>query len=391
MPASPLSSPPSSEVVALTRDLVRFETVNPPGNELPAIHFLAERLARAGFATTVLPYGPGRGNLVARLVGSGGRPGLLFSGHVDVVPVGQLSWRHAPFAAELEEGRLYGRGACDMKGGVAALVVAAEALARGERLAGDLVVCITSDEECGCAGAAALVREPLFEGLGAALVAEPTALDLYVAEKGALWLEVRFSGKTAHASMPERGANAIVAAVAFLVRLELESPVAGYAHPLLGPATLNVGTIQGGVKTNVVPDSCTITLDMRSVPGLDHTLLTQRVEAAALAVAAARAGTRAEVTQVVNQQPVGSPPDSPLALATAEAVQEVTGRRVSFGGVPYFTEACIWAPVLRLPIVICGPGDPSLAHQPDEFVPLAELELAVAIYTRVAQRLLRGE
>src|SRR5205085_713777 len=148
------------------------------------------------------------------------------------------------------------------------LAVAAEAVARaGRRPRGDLVFCATSDQENGCRGAEALAAEPLFADLGAVLIGEPSSLDPYVAGKGALWMEATFRGRTAHGAMPDEGINAVVAAVDFVARLRQNSPVAGPAHAVLGGATLNVGTIRGGVKTNVVPDCCTVALDMRTVPG----------------------------------------------------------------------------------------------------------------------------
>src|SRR5689334_14008834 len=211
------------EAVSLTAELVRLDTTNPPGNETPAISLLEQRLRAAGFETVTVPYrahddpeNPPRSQVVARLRGSGERAGLLISGHVDVVPTGNVPWSAAPFGGEIRDGRLYGRGSCDMKSGVAALVVAAEALAAEcQRCAaspkGDLVVALTADEERNCLGAEVRVEEPLFDGLGAALVAEPTALGLYIAEKGAFWVEVTFLGRTAHGSMPHLGANAVSA------------------------------------------------------------------------------------------------------------------------------------------------------------------------------------
>lgn len=382
---------PMNAATELARELVRIPTFNPPGNELPAMELLECRLSAAGFETTVVPYGEGRGHLVARLRGRGRRPGLLFSGHVDVVPVGGVPWSVDPFAGEIREGRLYGRGACDMKGGTAALAIAAEAVARsGLELEGDLVFAATSDEENGCSGAEALAREPLFDGIGAALIAEPSRLEPILAEKGACWLEVTFLGKTAHASMPEQGANAVAAAAEFIGRVEREPPVAGAEHPVLGPATQNIGTIQGGVRPNVVPDRCVVTLDVRSVPGLSHAAVRERVERIADHVSAARPGTRWETRVLIDRGPVASPADSDLARAVCDLLEADRGARPVPAGVPYFTEACIWVPVLGIPMVICGPGNPQLAHQPDEHVEVEDLEAAARLYARVAERVLGG-
>ena len=389
-----MSTATEAPVVDLTRQLVRLNTTNPPGNERPAVELIERRLRAAGFETHLVPYpvGENRNHLVARLRGDDSRPGLLFSGHVDVVPPGEVAWSVDPFGGEVRDERLYGRGSCDMKGGVAALVVAAEEIAAAVRdgfaLHGDLVVAITADEERNCLGAEELVKESLFEGLGAALVAEPTSLNLYIAEKGAFWMEVTFFGKTAHGSMPHLGANAIAPMVEFLGRWEQLYSTEEPRHPLLGTPTLNFGVIRGGVKANVVPDRCTAELDMRTVPGVDHAELQRRAEALIAEICGRRAGTRGEVRVLSNREPVSCPDDSPLARSLAGAVRELGGIDTPPRGVPYCTEACIWVPALQIPAVICGPGDAGMAHQPDEFTPVAELELAVRVYARAARELL---
>lgn len=377
--------------MALTQKLVRINTTNPPGNESPAIAVLEPLLRGAGFEATVVPYldGADRSHVVARLRGRGERPGLLFSGHVDVVPPGGVPWTVDPFGGEIREGRLYGRGSCDMKGGVAALVSAALGVARsGRPLAGDLVVALTSDEERFCLGAEALVREPLFEGLGSALVAEPTSLQLFIAEKGGVWVEAVFYGKTAHASMPQMGANAVGAMAEFLYRWEQEYRVDEPLHPLLGAPTLNLGTVHGGVKINVIPDSCVAEIDMRTVPGVDHAAVIRRMEQLMAEVCGRRPGVRSELRLSSERAAVSSPADTALGQALATAVREIADVDPTPGGVPYCTEGCIWTPQLGIPMVICGPGAPGMAHQPDEYVETRELELAARIYARVAEELL---
>src|SRR5437879_1673720 len=248
-----------------------------------------------------------------------------------------------------------------MKAGVASIIAAAAEIARsGERLRGDLVICASSDEEAGCRGADALVREPLFDGLGAVLIAEPSDLGLFVAEKGAFWLEVTVTGKTAHGSTPQFGSNAIAAMAEFLTRVPAAALGGTKADPVLGNPTLNIGTITGGVKINVVPDTCTTTLDFRTVPGQDHTELRRRVEAELQDVLTGRPHAGYRIETLIDRAPVSCPSDTPVAQAAARAVRAVTGREVTPGGVPYFTEGCVFVPVLGLPMVICGPGDPRL-------------------------------
>jgi succinyl-diaminopimelate desuccinylase len=392
------------ETLGLLRDLVRLRTVNPPGDEAPAARLVAERLQAWGFETTVVPYGDNRAHTVGRLRGAGSAPGLMLSGHLDVVPPGEVPWQHDPFGAVVEDGRLYGRGACDMKGGVAAFLGAAAAVARaaepigrppgplpGLPLRGDLVVVCSSDEEAGCGGADALVKEPHFDGIGSVLIAEPSDLQLFIAEKGAFWLEVTLLGQTAHGSMPERGENAVAAMAEFLVGLRDLFPEALPPDPVLGRPTLNAGTIAGGVKINVVPDRCVVTLDMRTIPGQRHAAIRGQIEAMIAALRARRPHLRAEIRTLIDREPVACPTDTPLALAAAEAVAAVTGARPTPSGVSYFTEACVFVPRLGIPMVICGPGHPTMAHQPDEYVELRQVHQAAEVYARVALALLSDE
>jgi succinyl-diaminopimelate desuccinylase len=377
------------ELFGILSELVRMRTVNPPGDERPAAERVGQWLESWGFQTALVPYGEGRAHVVGRRRGEGGAPGLLLSGHLDVVPPGQVPWQHDSFGADVEEGILYGRGSCDMKGGVAAFLAAAAATARsGERLRGDLVVACSADEETGCRGADALVEQPLFDGLGSVLIAEPSDLQLFVAEKGAFWLEVTLLGQTAHGSMPERGENAVAAMADFVAGLKDLFPADRVPDPLLGRPTLNVGTIAGGVKINVVPDRCTVALDMRTVPGDDHAVIRSEIEARLARLAQGRPRLRAEVETLIDRSPVSCPADTALAGALRAAVAAETGEVPTTGGVPYFTEACVFVPRLGTPMVICGPGDPTLAHQPDEHVALAQVAQAARVYRRVIRELL---
>ena len=250
--------------VDLALELVRLDTVNPPGREGKAASLLADRLSAAGFEVAFHEHAPGRPSVVARLAGDG--PALCMTGHLDTVPLGGAPWSVEAFG-ELRDGRLYGRGSSDMKGGVAAIVVAAERVAAlGGGSAGlELVLCAA--EETGCEGALHLASSGALGRAGAVLVAEPTGGVPHVAHKGVLWARATAEGKSAHASSPQLGRNAIyplAAAVAALAELDLGVP----AHPVLGEPTFNVGTISGGSGINLVPDRAEAGIDIRTVPGM---------------------------------------------------------------------------------------------------------------------------
>ena len=375
-------------VLDLAARMVRWDTQNPPGNELPLARCLADRMRGLGIGAEVLPVTETRGNLLGCVPGSGARPALVLCGHLDVVPPGAAPWARDPFGGEVADGRLFGRGSCDMKGGVAAIIAAGAALAGcGRRLAGDLVIALTAGEEGEALGARHLAALGSLRGAGGLVLAEPTNLEVLAAEKGALWLEVTARGKAAHGSTPHLGVNA-VAAVADLVHEVLRWSLPHAPHPLLSGPTLNVATIQGGVKASMVPDRCAVTLDIRTLPGQDHAGLLARVRAACDASAARTPGLAWDCAVANDQPPVETRLDDPLVLAAQEAAAAVRGVRAPVRGAAYYTDGATLAPAFGLPMVICGPGDPALAHQTDEWVPVDQLVGAAELYVRLAGALL---
>jgi succinyl-diaminopimelate desuccinylase len=375
-----------SELVALAADLLRVPSVNPPGGERPAAELLARRLSDAGLVVDLLDHGPGRASLLARLPGSGQRPGLVFTGHLDVVGVGDRPWQHDPFGAAAEGDKLYGRGASDMKGAVAAMALAAIALRRaGADLAGDVLLAFTAGEEIDSLGAQAIVDSRRVENVDALVVGEPTDLEIYVAEKGSLTLEIQTSGVGAHASMPQLGRNAIHA-MADVVRALEHHRFDVPPHPLLGEPTISVGTIRGGAGSNVVPDGCAVEVDVRTLPVQSQPAVVAEIEALLRDLRRERPDLDARVTHTLGRDAVETDPDAPLVRDLVAVVTEVTGGRPSPAGVVYATDAAVFVPAWRVPMVICGPGPPAQAHQTDEWLSIERLEQAARIYAALALR-----
>lgn len=378
-----------AEVVALCRDLVRFKSVNPPGDELEIAEYVADVLRDAGLIVEMVPHTSTRASVLARLKGSGDGPALLYTGHLDVVPVGAEEWQHDPFGGEVIEGRLWGRGSSDMKGGDAALIAAARILtAAGLPLKGDLILAFTAGEEHDMLGAAEIAARSDLAPVQAVVVAEPSHNGVYVAEKGVLWLKITTYGKTAHGSMPHLGQNAITMMAALMTELE-SLPVPHYEkHPLLGGFTRSINTIVGGVKINVVPDRCEVTIDQRTVPGQDHAAIVSQVEGLIADLGRRRPGFRASVEVINDRLPVATSPQEPVVQRFCDVVAEVVGARPIPEGVNYCTDAVEFAPTLGAPMIICGPGEAELAHQPNEYVEVAKLVEAAKIFTLAAARLL---
>jgi len=256
-----------NSVLTLTQELIAFDTVNPPGNERGCALFLANLLRRGGFEVTEYEFAPERTSLLASKIFNRNKPPICLSGHLDTVPLGQADWKADPFGGSVDSGRVFGRGASDMKGGVAAIVTAALRAAARDGDSG-IVLVLTAGEENGCQGARYLAGlEGVLQEAGALLVGEPTGNRPWIGHKGALWLEASTSGINAHGSMPEQGENAIYAAaraVLALERFQFSVP----SHPILGTPTLNVGTIAGGTNINSVPDRAAFQIDIRTVPPL---------------------------------------------------------------------------------------------------------------------------
>lgn len=277
MPGAGVPTIDTDAVVTCARELVRAPSENPPGNEAPAAA-VAERWCReAGFGVERIEDAPGRTNVIATLDSRKPGPTLLFNGHLDVVPiVDQSLWEFPPFEAVVNGGVLHGRGSADMKGAIAAAVVAGHAL-RETGFAGRYVLHLVADEEVfGPHGTIAL-RDRDRIVADAAIVGEPTSLRVGVAQRGLLWTRVTTHGEAAHGSIPDRGVSAIEAMARAV--LALRSMSFDRKHPLLGTPSINIGTIRGGGKINIVPAQCEMEVDERVLPGDDRDFLTAELQA----------------------------------------------------------------------------------------------------------------
>lgn len=293
-----------------------------------------------------------------------GAPRVLLSGHVDVVPAG-AGWTRDPFGGEAAEGRVWGRGACDMLGSVACFVAAA---ARAPRAPCGIL--LTTDEETGMLAATRALDEGLLAGVDGVVVGEPTALQVGIAEKGVLWVRVEAGGRTAHGSMPELGDNAVDRLVRVLSRLDAP---AGH-HPLLGKPTLSVNRVGGGEAVNQVPAEAWAEVDVRYLPGgaSPMDLLGRALE------------DKATLRVLSSHAPFEVAPDAPLVRAAVEAAR-AAGREGRTLGLPYGTEASKYAPA-GIPTVILGPGEPGLAHTARESIALEDLEAGARCYQHLLER-----
>ncbi len=368
-----------SRVLTLLKELVAVNSENPEGITEGVAKVLRNHLEAYGVACTSVGLKE-RPNLIFSSH-DGQRGDIVMHGHMDTVPIGPPeSWTHDPFGSEIISGRLYGRGACDMKGPVAAL---AETLIiyTEENHSKPLIVLATSDEETGCHGAEVVAKSGLLDGISFGVCAEPTSLQVLVGERGIFWSKVVSKGKSAHGSRPEEGLNAIQACMD-AIRVITEEPFLYEADDLLGNPTMNIGVIEGGIKVNIVPDRCEAQLDMRLVKGQDPDIILEAMNAR---LDHAGLSHRVHVEYIHGRPAVLTPVDSKIVSLATTAVERVTKKSPTLNIATYGTDCSILQPAVGILNVICGPGSIKQAHQPDEYISLDELYQSIDVYLEIAR------
>jgi acetylornithine deacetylase/succinyl-diaminopimelate desuccinylase family protein len=382
----------SPDVARMKRELgelVAFDTQNPPGRETDAAAFVRDRLRDAGFDVSLTEYKPSRVNVIARLTNGEG-PAFALNTHMDVVPVGD-GWASDPFVLREEGGRLYGRGACDCKGPLASMLEALRMLAR-ERASwrGTLLGVFVADEEIASEGAKFYAAsKPKIDN---AVIGEPTGNATFTAHKGSLRPVVRVHGIAAHSGTPHLGDNAIYRAgrLLELVAEYHQTAVQKRSHPLVGNASLTVTRINGGHADNIVPALCDVLLDRRMIPGEDEETAKREI-GELLAVAKERFGVRAEIVgyHATTGGPTETSIDEPIVQASLAACRmHGKGDAGPFG----FQGGCdlVHFRSIGAKGTVIGPGSLTVAHKPDEFVPVDEFIASSLIYRDVARAMLGG-
>ena len=365
----------TTDAIALTRDLLRFDTVNPPGRERDCAHWAGGLLQDWGYAVEYSEYEKDRTSVIARAGGSAAKPPLCLTGHLDVVPLGTRKWSKDPFAGEADGDKLYGRGASDMKSGVAAILVAARAFAKKLNGTPGIVLVLTAAEEGGCVGSRHLAALPKLMGkAGAIVVGEPTSNYPMVGHKGSIKFHATFPGVSAHGSMPQLGVNAIYKAAKAIAKLE-EFQFGVQEHPVMGLPTMNVGTMEGGSGVNLVPDLATIGVDIRTVPGTNHEVLISTLKELL---------SDGEIQVFADSQSVWTDPNEAWVQRVFEICRPILKEKPEARTAPYMTDAANLRKVYAgAPTVVLGPGEAAMAHQTDEYCNMERIRQSVAIYEAI--------
>jgi len=365
-------------------DLVKTPSENPPGSTSDIVHYLHTTAQELGFSSEIITAGPGgRENHVAS-IGDSTRS-IILCGHLDTVPAGDVdSWKFPPYGGHEKDGFVYGRGAADMKAGVAAFLGAMASLNENKvPLLHKIVFTGTAEEETTMIGAKALLKAGIMDHADFLFIGEPTSLQVGIAEKGVIWLILEVRGKAAHGSMPELGVNAIEGACAAIPILKKLVPLD--KSELLGQSTLNIGIINGGSKINVVPEICTLECDFRLIPGVDADKLATSI--------------LDSLKNLDNMNPcifsstfssklpaLYASPDHAVIKNLMKWTSNLSNASSSPIGLTYGTDAAILAPATQVPFAIFGPGDPSMAHQTNEKVSVEEVvQAAKTIVATIAE------
>jgi len=366
---------------ALLKGLIRAETTVWKG-ELAAAEIISDELGRFGIDSVIDSWGQNRANITAQIQSGGHKGAVLFACHLDVVGPGEGSWKNQPFEAVEKGGRIYGRGSADMKGGIAAVVSAiGQVVKSGVKLQGDIVFFAAAGEETDSCGTKRFIRD--FGGrlpeLVGVVIPEPTDFEIVTAHRGILWLNVKTKGRAAHGSTPQLGVNAIATMRVLLSELE------GYKiqfepHELLGESSMSINTIAGGEEINVVPDECSIGIDIRTLPQQNHQEVISDFERIFAKLKRDDSQFDAEVSIVreVEALETNANCDFVRDFCSVAGVSETKSVGFTTDG-PFFAS-------LGVPVVIFGPGKPEVCHKPDEYIETKDVEKAVEYYKKVILR-----
>jgi succinyl-diaminopimelate desuccinylase len=358
------------EIVSILKKLVQLPSENPPGISKNIVKYLISNVfnEEEGFRNQIVvnkKNGVELHNLISTI--GNGEETITLSGHFDVVPIGDASqWKIPPFSAQIKDGRLYGRGSADMKGGIAFLIGVIKILSKIPKFLEKykLMFLGTADEEEGMTGSIMLSKQEVMKDSILLIIAEPTNLKIGVGQKGLLWAKLKISGKAAHGSMPQEGINAIERAIEILP--QLKDFLGDRSNDILGNSTLNIGKISGGTAINIVPDQVILDLDYRLIPEQDQKFLIKNLNNL----------QKSELPinlEIIKELPALVTDSKHLFI---QNIKEISKNEIV--GLPYATDAAYFINSKNpIPFVIYGPGDPKNIHKIDEYIEIEQIFKAI--------------
>lgn len=376
--------------------LVQIRSVDEPGvsNEHEATQLVLAKMREWGWSPDLVEVAPGRSNIIVDVPG-GGPPGplLAFEGHLDVVTEGDPSqWSVSPFGGEIVDGRLYGRGAADMKAGVVSMLYGVRALQLAGPFPGSIRILALVDEEGMMLGAKHAVNSGALDDVAGVIICEPEGDEICPVSKGAVRLRIDLNGQMTHGAMPDQGRNPLPAlgrVLGALERIQRDLQAQHGVHPHLGSIYVTPTVIEAGTpaQMNTIPARSSLWVDVRSVPGVDHDELIEQIRTEAATLGAGD-GIDAQLTVIDNRPPVDTSVDDPVVTCLVEAHTRLTGRAPLFGGVPGTTDGTIFTRDVKVPTVVYGPGGKWIAHQVDEYVEVEAIGRYALVYALGARSFL---
>jgi len=371
----------------LLKNLIQAETTAEKG-EIAAAEVISAEFSRSGIDSSIDCWDQTRANITAHIKSTGHRAGLLFACHLDVVGPGEAAWKHPAFTAVESDGKIYGRGSVDMKGGTAAAVTAIRRIVdSGIKLKGDIIFSAVAGEETDSAGAKRFVGDKDWlpelapKGLAGVVIPEPTDFEVVTAHRGMLWLEVTTKGKAAHSSAPQLGVNAISSMKLILNELE-HYQIKVEPHKLLGDCSMSINTIAGGKTMNVVPDKCSIGIDFRTLPRQDHQTIIADLQEICNKLKTDNDQFEAEVSVIRQMKSMETDCNSGFVKDFCSVVEADKTKAVGYTtDGPYFAS-------IGSPVVVFGPGKPHLCHKPDEYIDISDLDKGVEYYKNIITKFL---
>ena len=360
------------------KKLVQQNTTNQNG-ELEAVKIIAEQFAKSGIKSTIDLWDNTRANIIAHIKSNSQTPALLFLCHLDVVPPGDQTWSKPPFSAIEQNGKIHGRGSADMKGGIAAIVTAIRQLVDEKtEFTGDIIFAATAGEETDSCGVKRFLQNSTdLPNLAGCVIPEPTDFEIVISHKGLLWLEIETKGKTAHGSTPHLGVNAIGSMRTFLEKIESEQK-ARFSDKY----TMSINRIHSGKAVNVVPDKCSAAIDIRSNIGVKHSEIIHQFEEILTSLKQENKNFDATIKTLRNVGPLKTNENNPFVKEFCNCLRVSRTKSIN-----YCTDGAFVAE-LNLPIVIFGPGNPQLCHNPNEYIEIADVEKAVQHYKKIILKFL---
>jgi acetylornithine deacetylase/succinyl-diaminopimelate desuccinylase family protein len=361
--------------IELTQELVRINSENPPGNEEMIAKYIKDFLDDLKIFTELIEFEKNRFDVIASIRNG---KGMMFNGHMDTVPAGDLSkWRYDPFEGKIVGGKLYGRGSSDMKGGIASILAAVKNLSK-EKFKRKLLLAFVADEEVALRGSMYLIKNMkyIFKDIKYGLIGESSTMKARFAQKGVTDIVVRFKGKAAHGSKPELGDNAIYKAADFIQELrKLIENLKKKKNSVLGSGTINVGVIKGGTKVNVVPELCEMEIDRRLIPGENIKTINDEIK---------KILKKLRLNADIEFRNFRLPMQLDKNLELIRILKSIT--KIELVGEPGYTEAELFYRDAKIPCVSFGPGIAYQAHVTDEYIPIKNLQRATKIYEELIRR-----